>query len=182
MSHVHTEPPVFCVLTSEANADGQGKATNPKDAIGSAKLPLELVPQTAIAYESVAFLEGACKYGRYNWRAGGVRASIYIAAAMRHAFKWWNGEDCDPDTGVHHLASVRACFAIILDALECGKLTDDRPPRAPLGGLITRLEITAKRVRELFKAHTPKQWTITDAIDGLSDAMEHTAASQTKAP
>ncbi len=155
------------------------KPANPKDAIGAGKLPLELVPQTAIAYESLAFLEGAAKYGRYNWRAGGVRTSIYVAAAMRHIFKWWNGEDADPDTRVPHLASARACFGIIMDAGECGKLTDDRPPRAPLGTLVTRLEGIAQHVRALFADKRPKQWTIADDVDigGLSDALAHTAAA-----
>lgn len=44
------------------------KSTNPKDIIGSDKLPLHLVPFSAIAYECLAYLEGALKYGRANWR------------------------------------------------------------------------------------------------------------------
>lgn len=138
------------------------KPTNPKDAIGSAKLPLELVPDTAVAYLATAFLEGALKYGRYNWRAAGVRSSIYAAALRRHEKKWWNGEDADPKTRVHHLASVMACCAILLDADTCGKLTDDRPPKTDMGKLIDALEATSAHLRELFKDHTPKQYTIAD--------------------
>jgi hypothetical protein len=108
------------------------KPTNPKDIIGSGKLPLGLVPDTLLTEAAIAFLEGASKYGRYNWRIAGVRTSIYREAMQRHMIKWWNGEDRDPKTRVKHLASVIACAGILLDAELCGKLTDDRPPRAPI--------------------------------------------------
>jgi hypothetical protein len=139
------------------------KPTNPKDVIGSGKLPLELVPDTAVAYMALSFLEGALKYGRFNWRVAGVRSSIYAAAMRRHQKKWWNGEDCDPKTKVHHLASVMACCAIVLDAELVGKLTDDRPPRADMDRLIDSLEATVGHLKELFKDHSPKQYTIADS-------------------
>lgn len=139
------------------------KPTNPKDIIGSDKLPLELIPDTAIAYESLAFLEGASKYGRYNWRVAGVRSSVYVAALRRHLNSYWNGEDFDPTTGIHHLASVRACAAIILDAGVCGKLTDDRPPVAPVGELVRNLAAMVPKIRKLFASHEPKQYTIADS-------------------
>jgi hypothetical protein len=147
------------------------KPTNPKDVIGSGKLPLELVPDTMAAYASLSFLEGASKYGRYNWRAAGVRASIYRAAHDRHMMKWWNGEDCDPKTGIPHLASALACIAIILDAGVCGKLTDDRPPRAPIGDLIDRLGDSVGPLKALFASHDPHQYTIADSAD-VSRALD----------
>lgn len=151
------------------------KPTNPKDAIGSSKLPLELVPDTAVAYLALSFLEGASKYGRYNWRVAGVRSSIYRAAMQRHIMKWWNGEDADPRTKVHHLASVMACCAIILDAEVCNRLTDDRPPKADMGLLIDALEPIAAHIRETFKDHSPKQYTIADREvwpGELNDALD----------
>jgi hypothetical protein len=138
------------------------KPTNPKDAIGAGKLPLELVPDTIRAYAALAFFEGASKYGRFNWRVAGVRASIYRAALDRHLVKWWNGEDADPKTGVPHLASVIACAGIILDAQLCGKLTDDRPPPAPLGDLIDSLAAAVESLKTEFAEHRPHQWTIED--------------------
>jgi hypothetical protein len=138
------------------------KPTNPKDIVGSGKLPLELVPDTAGVYMALAFLEGALKYGRFNWRVAGVRASIYAAAARRHLSKWWNGEDCDPATHVHHLASVMACCTIILDADLVGKLTDDRPPKADLGKLIDSLDATVGHLKRLYADRDPKQYTIAD--------------------
>lgn len=141
----------------------EAKDTNPKDIVGSGKLPLSLVPSTVSAYLSTAYLEGALKYGRMNWRVAGVRASIYRDAHDRHMDKWWNGEDEDPHTRVRHLASAMACLGIILDAELCGKLTDDRPPKAPVAGLIDGLQENVAHLKELFKDHNPKHYTIADS-------------------
>lgn len=138
------------------------KLTNTKDAIGSTKLPLNLVPDTVSLFAALSFAEGASKYGAYNWRSAGVRASIYRAALDRHLKKWWNGEDADPKTGVPHLASVIACAGIILDAGVCGKLTDDRPPRAALGNLIEQMEATVKSLYEMHAHMTPHHHSIQD--------------------
>lgn len=141
------------------------KPTNPKDVVGSGKLPLELVPDTIEAEVALAYLEGALKYGRFNWRVAGVRASIYRAALRRHLMRWWNGEDRDKKTRVKHLASVIACAGILLDAELCGKLTDDRPPAVDLDALLD-VEDHIAHLKELLKGHDPKHWTIADSDAG----------------
>ena len=138
------------------------KDTNPKDAIGSSKLPMHLIPGTAKAALAIAFLEGALKYGKYNWRVAGVRASIYADALERHLEKWKNGEDIDCKTGVPHLASVMACAAIIIDAEHCGKLTDDRPPSAPVAEYIDTLAEHVRYLQKLYEGESPHQYTIED--------------------
>lgn len=142
------------------------KPSNPKDVIGSTKLPLSLVPDTIEVEVALAYLEGALKYGRYNWRVAGVRASIYNDALKRHQKKWWNGENADKGTRVKHLASLIACAGILLDAELCGKLEDDRPPPNP--GLIEAIDAATDRVKhlkEMFKDHNPKQWTILNYLE-----------------
>jgi hypothetical protein len=139
------------------------KLTNPKDVIGSDKLPLHLIPTPALAEVALAFLEGALKYGTVNWRKAGVRSSIYRSAGQRHGDKWWNGEDRDPKTRVHHLASRIACDMITLDAMLTGKLNDDRPLPAPASKHIDSLEANVKHLKELFKRHKPRHYTIKDA-------------------
>lgn len=157
----HTIP---ASLLANNDAQGEGKQSNPKDIIGSAKLPVGLCPDIIPAMAALSFMEGASKYGRYNWRIAGVRASIYHDALRRHLAKWWNGEDADQKTGVPHLASVIACAGIILDAQLVDKLTDDRPPRAAkLSGVIDSLDSDLAHLRDLFKGHNPKQFTIADS-------------------
>lgn len=139
-----------------------GKPTNPKDALAVAKLPLHLVPDTIEAYAALAFAEGAAKYGAYNWRVAGGLASVYHSAMKRHLAAWHNGERADPATGVPHLASIIACCGILLDAELAGKLTDDRPPAAPVGEMIRGMEADVARVLGLFKDRAPRHWTIAD--------------------
>lgn len=156
--------PTLQALANGAD-EGETKPSNPKDVIGSRKLDMGNVPDTAVVGLAEALTEGAVKYGRYNWRIAGVRASIYHAAIRRHLAKWWNGEDVDRDTLVHHLKSSMACHAILLDALAYDTLTDDRPP-SPYRGVVPELiaagEGSVAHLRELFKDCAPYQFTIAD--------------------
>lgn len=99
---------------------------NPKDAIGRTKMPLGLWPISATIQGCMALFAGKTKYGRCNWRATPVLASIYYEALLRHAGKWWEGEEFDSDDGTPHLGNGLACLAILIDAKICGTLIDDR--------------------------------------------------------
>jgi len=105
-------------------------SSNPKDAVGQLKPQLNLIPASAQILESVVMALGAEKYGPFNWRESAVRSSIYVAAAMRHLLAWADGQNEDPESGVSHLAHVRACMGIVLDAQSLGKLEDDRPKQS----------------------------------------------------
>lgn len=100
--------------------------SNPKTAAGRAKPPLRAIPPAALLHLGKAMADGEIKYGLFNWREHAVSGSVYYDAAMRHLLAWWDGEDVAPDSGVHHLAHVMACCAIVLDAAASGKLNDDR--------------------------------------------------------
>ena len=155
--------PLYAPHRIMTNTDSEFKPTNPKDIIGSSKLPMHLIPASALAFLSIAFAEGAFKYGKYNWRVVGVRSSIYLDALERHAKKYREGEDCDQKTRVHHLASVMACCAIILDAEVAGSLTDDRPPRnLNTVKLIDDLAKNLKHLKETFADQKAYQFTIQD--------------------
>ncbi len=115
-------------------------ATNPKDALGAAKVPLSLVPPVAIIHAAEAFRDGVVKHGgAYNWRQSNVKASSYVDAAMRHILSWFDGEDHASDSGVHHLGHAIADLAIILDAYEAGSLEDDRPEQGRAADLLDSL-------------------------------------------
>lgn len=141
------------------------KPSNPKDIIGSDKIPLHLFPETATALGALAFLDGALKYGRANFRAVGVRATIYYDAARRHLNKWFEGEEFDPDSGLPHLAHALACIAIIVDAEAAGKLNDDRNVKGGYTDLMTRLTPLVKQLKERHKDRSPKHYTIHDETD-----------------
>lgn len=142
--------------------DDLTKPTNPKDAVGSDKIPLHLWPSTATVLGSMALLDGGLKYGRSNYRAVGVRASIYIDAATRHLIRYAAGESVDPDSGLPHLAHVLATVAILVDAEAAGKLNDDREIAGGLINLITEMTPHVKRLKELHKDRAPKHYTIKD--------------------
>ena len=111
---------------------------NPKTRAGALKVPLHLVPPSARHYLALAFEDGAGKYGPANWRDEPVSASVYVGAAGRHLDAYWDGEDLSHDSLVHHLAHTMACCAIILDAMECGTLNDDRYTKGPAAKLQAR--------------------------------------------
>ena len=137
------------------------KETNPKDAIGISKAPMSTVPAAVLAEVGVAMLEGACKYGRSNFRIAGVRASVYYDATMRHLMAWWEGEDTDPDSGMSHITKAITSLVVLRDAMIQDKFTDDRPPRsAPfLPGLNDKA--AALLVKHADKH--PRHYTIADS-------------------
>ena len=143
------------------------KDTNPKDAIGSNKVPLHLWPSTATAVGSIALLNGALKYGRSNWRVAGVRASIYADAAKRHLDAWFEGEETDPDDGVDHLGAVLACLAILVDARAAGKLNDDRAVKGGYRKTINECTSEVTRLKELHVGKEPKHYTINDSTGSI---------------
>jgi hypothetical protein len=148
--------------------------TNPKAIAGRKRLPMDLVPATAIAEESVAYAEGIGKgYGAYNWRESEVMVSTYMAALQRHMARYVNGEDVDPVTGVSHLASARACLGIIIDARVCGTLIDDRPKACNISAHIDACNAQAQRV---LHPPIPVPILTADQARSILDIQCHTAA------
>jgi hypothetical protein len=141
------------------------KPTNPKDDLGSDRLPLHLWPAAATALGCLGMEEGMLKYGRNNFRAIGVRATIYADACKRHIDAWMEGEDRAPDSGNHHLTNALACLAIIVDAMAAGKLTDDRNYPGGYREWIDKLTPEVKQLKEIFKNKDPKHYTIKDVKD-----------------
>lgn len=139
------------------------KASNPKDAIGSDKLPIHLWPTTATAMGCIGLLNGALKYGRTNWREAGVKMTVYLDALKRHADALIEGEDVDPDDLVPHLAAILSCAAIIVDAQAAGKLIDDRNYNGDgYRKLVNELTPHVKRLKAHHAGKAPKHWTIAD--------------------
>lgn len=111
--------------------ESQVKETNPKDALGVQKTPLfSVMPLNVLARIVLGMLEGALKYARHNYRVKGVRASVYVDAAVRHIAQFWEGEDLDTESkaGLHHIDKALSTLTVFRDAMLNGKWVDDRPP------------------------------------------------------
>lgn len=133
---------------------------NPKDRIGVRKAPLSVVPMNVVAEIGIGMLEGACKYGRHNYRAARIRSSAYFDATMRHLIAWWEGEDIDPDTGMSHVAKALTSLTVLRDAQMRGMCDDDRPPRSePFYPELNRL---AGEIIDRHGDKQPKHYTIND--------------------
>lgn len=138
------------------------KDTNPKDAIGDTKLPLALLSPIAKAHWALGQFVGLLKYGAWNWRAAGVRSSVYVSALQRHIDAYVSGEDFDPIDGTHHLGNIMACAAILLDARAAGKLTDDRPPSVGIRETYAEIEAQMAQLRVQYEDRRPRHYTIAD--------------------
>jgi Domain of unknown function (DUF5664) len=154
------------LTTIKQSPNNTSKETNPKEAIGSNKLPMHLWPTTATAYGCIGLMNGAGKYGRTNWRHAGVTASTYYDALRRHLDAWWEGEEVDPDDGVPHLSALLAGLAIVVDAISTGNFEDDRAYKIDYRKTVDLLTPHVQRLKELHKDKNPKHFTIRD--NGLS--------------
>jgi hypothetical protein len=149
------------------------KPTNPKEIVGVRKLPRSVIPAVVSAEVALAMLEGACKYGRHNYRDSGVRASVYYDALDRHITAWWEeGQDLDPDSGLHHITKAIACLMVLRDSMINGKFEDDRPPSVP--PFINRFNTLAAELMDKHKDKHPVHFTIKNPIDraGFGDTQD----------
>jgi hypothetical protein len=125
------------------------KATNPKDAIGSRKARwFSFIPLQALVGPGLALLEGALKYGKFNYRPFGVRVSVYVDAAVTgHLMPFMEGQDIDPDSGLHHVDKAIASLLVLRDSMLNGNHVDDRPPRVANQNFLAEAN---KRAEELL--------------------------------
>ena len=135
--------------------DSKQKDTNPKDALGIRRAPLSCVPGPVIYEIGLAMLEGACKYRRHNYRIAGVRHSVYFDAVLRHMWAYWEGEDIDPDSGVHHLSKAMAGLVVLRDSMLVGNDVDDRPPATHIGFVKDMNAIAKKMLDEAPEIKPP---------------------------
>lgn len=146
-------------------------ADNPKDSIGNNKIPMHLWPSSATMLGSIGLLEGREKYGRCNWRAAPVKASIYYDALQRHMALWFEGQSLSTDVANVHLGNALACLAIIVDAGVHGTLVDDRnfTPSGSgdeLQAFANNLTPLVLKLQEQFATMKPKHWDHRDNDSG----------------
>jgi len=142
------------------------KDSNPKDAIGVAKWrQFMVVPRQVLWEVGVGMLEGALKYGRHNYRASGVRASVYCDAALGHIEQFIEGEDVDKDSDLSHVTKAICSLIVLRDAMMNDFWVDDRPPKIKdMDALRDRLQREVTRNFERYADKDPKHYM--DAVDG----------------
>ena len=89
------------------------------------KLPLHLLSTEAINQTAAVLKFGAEKYAEHNWRKG-FEWSRPLAAAMRHITAFNAGKDCDPESGLSHLAHAACCIMFLLEFEKTHPHLDDR--------------------------------------------------------
>lgn len=111
--------------------DDDKKETNPKDVIGMKKAPISTLSCAVLFEMGLGMLEGARKYGRHNYRAVGVSATVYYDATVGHLMDWFEGEDIDQNSGLSHVTKALTALLVLRDSMLCGNWIDDRPLRNP---------------------------------------------------
>jgi hypothetical protein len=92
------------------------------------KSRIGLIPPKELLELGDLFALGAKKYSDHNWALGMDFHRLYDAM-MRHALKWWSGEERDPVDGQHHLTSVAFgafCLLYFMNNYEKYQKFDDR--------------------------------------------------------
>lgn len=91
----------------------------------SGKVRLDLVPTHPVKEVARVLMHGAAKYGDHNWR-GGIAYSRLYAATLRHLTAFWEGEDIDPESGLHHLAHAACEIFFLIEMVTRRPELDDR--------------------------------------------------------
>ena len=144
-----------CIERTHRENNTTTKDSNPKDAIGIAKVPFSTLSAQVMGEVGLAMMEGALKYRRHNFRVAGVRASVYYDAASRHLNAWFEGQDLDPDSDVSHITKAIAGLMVLRDAMLNDLWTDDRPPKALNQDWVKDLNAKAKKLLEKYPNPPP---------------------------
>lgn len=127
-----------------------GKQTNPKDVIGMKKAPISTLSCPVLFEMGLGMLEGARKYGRHNYRAMGVSATVYYDAAIGHLMDWFEGEDIDEDSGLNHVTKAMTALLVLRDSMLMGNWKDDRPLRNPNKLYKKSFNVKVKKIIEKY--------------------------------
>lgn len=126
------------------------KNGNPKDEVGVKKVSLHYLPPQVLMEISLGLLEGGLKYGSFNYRVAGVRASVYYDATMRHLMSWWEGQDIDEDSKLSHVTKAISSLMVLRDAMINDMWNDDRPPKVKNQNWIKDYNEKAKEIIEKY--------------------------------
>jgi hypothetical protein len=79
------------------------------------KLEYGLLPALALEETVKVLTFGAQKYERDNWQKVPDAKRRYFDALQRHVWAWKQGEQIDPESGIHHLAHAMCCLMFLYE-------------------------------------------------------------------
>jgi hypothetical protein len=79
------------------------------------KLEYGLLPPLALKEVVKVLTFGAQKYARDNWQVVPDSKRRYFDALQRHTWAWKEGEQLDPESGIHHLAHAMCCLMFLYE-------------------------------------------------------------------
>lgn len=91
----------------------------------NAKPRPSLMPMGPLLEVAALYTMGATKYRDHNWEYG-MKWSRIFDALMRHAMKWWGGEELDQEDGQSHLAAVVWNALALMEYRKTHPELDDR--------------------------------------------------------
>jgi hypothetical protein len=79
------------------------------------KLEYSLIRPLALQEMVKVLTFGAQKYERGNWMFVDDAKRRYFDAMQRHVWAWKQGEQIDPESGIHHLAHAMCCIFFLYE-------------------------------------------------------------------
>lgn len=90
------------------------------------KVPLDLIPLSALIDCARVFDYGRRKYAAWNW-AKGMDWSVPYGCLLRHMAAWFDGEDNDPESGLPHIGHAMCNLVMLATFTRTFREGDDRP-------------------------------------------------------
>ena len=91
----------------------------------SEKPRMDLIPPEVLVALGKVLGFGAEKYEHRNWEKG-LNWGRITGALLRHITAWMGGEDCDKESGLHHLHHAACNIAFLITHIERNLGVDDR--------------------------------------------------------
>ncbi len=89
------------------------------------KIRFDLLSPYALEELARIVTYGTVKYESRNWEKG-MKWGKLFGSTMRHLWRFWSGEDLDPESKLPHLAHAMCCCMFLLDYSKYRREFDDR--------------------------------------------------------
>ena len=109
-----TDDTVF-VIQAPPGMQEDTKSTTQGRKFDGGKLEYGLLPPYALKETVKVLTFGAQKYERDNWQKVPDSKRRYFDALQRHLWAWKEGEEVDPESGIHHLAHAMCCLMFLYE-------------------------------------------------------------------